>query len=161
MRRKLLIVAWAGCLLVTLALAAMWVRSYFARDEVSWWSAADAKGCSEWTDRSVTFGRGQLRLDYRSRLDTGRWTSASGVVPGFKYESTKPYATYAHIDGPPADYEGWGFVFDYDHDVRANSFGNGEFRWHNHALERTGRAERSLLIRKTVERPAGRSMLIR
>jgi hypothetical protein len=31
----------------------------------------------------------------------------------------------------------------------------------NHALERTGPGETVLVIRKTVERPAGRSMLIR
>ena len=50
-------------------------------------------------------------------------------MPGFKYESTEPYPTYAHIDGPPPDYEGWGFVFDYDHDARPGSLGDGEQRW--------------------------------
>jgi hypothetical protein len=129
MRRRLFILVWASCVLVTLALGAMWMRSYFAGDEVSWWSAADAAGRSEWTKRSIAFGRGQFRVDYRSGLDIGRWANPSGVTPGFRYEATKPYATYGHIDGPPADFEKWGVVFDYDHHVRPNALGDGEFRW--------------------------------
>src|SRR4051812_22267125 len=136
MRRKLLILAWASCVLVTSAVGAVWIRSYFARDQVSWWSVADSADRSGWSQRSVMFGRGQFRADYRSRLDTGSWTAilgqmnaASGVTPGLKYEATEPYPTYAHIDGPPVDFERWGFVFDYQHEITPGPSGDGETRW--------------------------------
>lgn len=129
MSRIVLILAWAVCVLSLLATGGIWIRSYFARDELSCWSAAVGIARSEWTERCVTFGRGQLRLDYRSRLDTGRWALPTGVTPGFKHESTEPFPAYMHIDGRPVDFARWGFIVDYDRSVRRAGFGGGESRW--------------------------------
>jgi hypothetical protein len=107
----------------------MWIRSYFARDEFSWWSGAQETSRSTWTERSLSFGRGQLRFDYRSALETGGWIIASGVEPGFRRESSEPMPTYSHIDGPPAGFEWGGFVFDYHHEIKPNSRHDGESRW--------------------------------
>lgn len=127
--RKLRILFSASCAVLAVALAVMWIRSYVARDEVSWSSTVDEARRSGWTARSIMFGRGQLRIGYRSRLETGEWVSRFREGAGFRLESTVPYPAYDYIDGPPPDFEGLGFVFDYDHDVGANVIGDGENRF--------------------------------
>jgi hypothetical protein len=112
MRRTLLALLWAFCLLLTLVLTAILIRSYFARDQISWTTREETPERYAWTRQSLWYGCGQLRLDWHSRYDLEPWDRDKGGATGFKSSSTPPGSVYMQIDGPPAQFEWFGFVFD-------------------------------------------------
>src|SRR5687768_13959855 len=112
MRRKLSIFASVVSALLAIALATAWARSFFARETVTWSSASQTADRSEWSTRTITIGRGQLRVDVSQGSETGSAVRRGRLrSPGVKWESEEPYATYMQIDGPEPAFDRLGVVF--------------------------------------------------
>jgi hypothetical protein len=112
MRHRLLIFASGVSFALLCVIVGAWIRSYFVRDEFSWWTLAESPGRSEWSHRSMWLGRGRLRIDWVWGLDTGSSVQAPAVKPGFSWGSGPANSVYVQIDGPPPQFACWGVVID-------------------------------------------------
>src|SRR5687768_4543032 len=108
--RHLFTILSALSLLMCLAVAGVWVRSYFARDKLTWCVCENARD-SAWVCRQVMVGRGGVSIRSYSFSKEGAipmtyngpdptpaisFLFDDGVcVPGLRYEGTSPrYPTF-------------------------------------------------------------------
>jgi hypothetical protein len=131
MRGKLLVLLWALCPLVTLVLTVILIRSYFARDEISWTTRVETPERYAWTRQSLWYGCGRLRLDWYFQYDVESWDRGQGGATGFESSSTAPDSVYEQIDGPPPQFDRFGFVFDCHRFARPHVVGEGTARYFN------------------------------
>jgi hypothetical protein len=112
--RHLFTICSAASLVLCVAVCVLWVRSYWVGDTFRKRTASNAERIVEWRDLRFYSGAGGLSFSRRYGRETGDavWTVDFDDPPVFAWGRSRSPRYPSRIDGPPFDFDRWGFIWD-------------------------------------------------
>ena len=137
MKRRLLNLLTILSLLLCVAAVALWIRSYWAGDELQWNRERREDARYEWHERHVMSWAGGLRFDVRGAILRGEFLlgGTPEYRPGLHWTVT-PDPLYPHMKWPieHPEFSRHAFVWDADRSATDFPLGLGRYDYYGYIL---------------------------